>query len=370
MAGNDPSGGQVVHLDLSRPIPVVLAPGAAPGATRARLSLQALGQQVSQSSAPLKPFGTGQVATIDASSARYLFAGRFQARLDLLKAGRRWPTLDFGIQTKQFGLLSAGGAVVILVLLFAVAYAESFARALRKGRKSTVALVGLTAMGGLIGVALVGLAWVLGIRVPMVATVVACAVLGAGAGLAAALGAKRVGRRRRFRRAQRRERTNMSSYLVDVVEPDHEPPSPHDRHLLDVGRECDGLTVDDGRVSRRHLTLTATDDGLVVTDLGSTNGTLVNGVRIEAPTLVTAGRHGHPRLGHHQPGAGGAPPPEPVVDPGPLPAPPTSASEPATEPVAEPLPPPAPEPVAVAPPPVPPAPPGPRTGRGDPTTGR
>jgi len=207
VAGVDPAGGRVVHLDLSRPVPVVVGPGVAPGATRARLSLQSLGQQVSQSSAPLKPFGTGQVATIDASSARYLFAGRFQARLDLTKGGVSLAHSDFGLQTKQFGLLSAGGAVVILVLLFALAYAESFARALRKGRRTTTALVGLTAMGGLIGVALVGLAWVLGIRVPMVATVVVCVVLGAGAGLAAALGAKRVGRRRRFRRAQRRERT-------------------------------------------------------------------------------------------------------------------------------------------------------------------
>ncbi len=205
VAGKDPAGGQVLHLDLSKPIPVGVAAGVAPGATRAALSLQALGRPVSQSSAPLKPFGSGKVAIIDASSARYLYAGRFTARLDL--RGGSEAHIDFGIQTRQFGLLSAGGAAVILVLLFALAYAESFARSLRKGKRSTVAMVGLAGMGALIGVALVGLAWVLAIRLPTVATVVVCAVLGAAAGAVGAVGSKRVGRQRRYGRALRRERT-------------------------------------------------------------------------------------------------------------------------------------------------------------------
>jgi hypothetical protein len=216
--GIDPSGGKVVHVDLSKPILVAVKAGVAPGATRARLSLKALGQQVSQSSAPLRPFQGGQLARIDASSARYLFAGRFQATLDLLGAhdstlntiGVAGPPTSvahstFGLTTQQFGLLSAGGAVVILVLLFALAYAESFARTLRKGRRSTTATVGLTVMGALLGVALVGLAWVLAVRTPTVATLVTCAVLGALAGLAGALGATGVGRRRRYNRARRRE---------------------------------------------------------------------------------------------------------------------------------------------------------------------
>ncbi len=80
----------------------------------------------------------------------------------------------------------------------------------------------------------------------------------------------------------------MTSYDLDVVEPDHEPRRLTVDGTLEIGRECDGLNLDDGRVSRRHLALAATDDGLVVTDLGSTNGTLVNGVRIQGPTLITA----------------------------------------------------------------------------------
>ena len=214
----------MLHLDLSKPIPVGVANGVAPNAVRARLTLKVLGQSVSQSSAPLKPFGSGRVATIDACSARYLCAGRFTARLDLLAsavasagdtpsagspsvgpATLSQAHMDFGVQTEQFGLLSAGGAAVILVLLFALAYAESFARSLRKGKRSTVAMVGLAAMGALIGVAVVGLAWVLAIRLPTVATVVVCAVLGAAAGAVGAVGSKRVGRQRRYGRAVRRE---------------------------------------------------------------------------------------------------------------------------------------------------------------------
>lgn len=40
------------------------------------------------------------------------------------------------------------------------------------------------------------------------------------------------------------------------------------------------LRLSDRRVSRRHLSLDVTSDGLRVTDLGSTNGTTVNGIRV------------------------------------------------------------------------------------------
>ncbi|MCA1692486.1 MAG: ATP-binding cassette domain-containing protein, partial [Actinobacteria bacterium] len=53
---------------------------------------------------------------------------------------------------------------------------------------------------------------------------------------------------------------------------------------LEVGRECDGLVVVDPAVSRRHLLLTAGDDGLTVVDLGSTNGTTLNGSPLTAGT--------------------------------------------------------------------------------------
>lgn len=65
-----------------------------------------------------------------------------------------------------------------------------------------------------------------------------------------------------------------------------------DRYLLTgsvtvIGRgsECD-ITVDDTGISRRHLELRVTPRGVIATDLGSTNGSFVEGHRITAATLV------------------------------------------------------------------------------------
>jgi pSer/pThr/pTyr-binding forkhead associated (FHA) protein len=48
-----------------------------------------------------------------------------------------------------------------------------------------------------------------------------------------------------------------------------------------VGREAD-ITITDGRVSRRHAQLTNQNDQVTLEDLGSTNGTKVDGVAIQA----------------------------------------------------------------------------------------
>ena len=41
---------------------------------------------------------------------------------------------------------------------------------------------------------------------------------------------------------------------------------------LVIGRECDGLLLADEKVSREHLRLNPAGGGVLVTDLGSTNG--------------------------------------------------------------------------------------------------
>lgn len=56
---------------------------------------------------------------------------------------------------------------------------------------------------------------------------------------------------------------------------------------VEIGRECDGLIVLDDRVSRRHLRIDAVEGRLSVTDLGSRNGTVVDGKTIEADRPVT-----------------------------------------------------------------------------------
>src|SRR5207253_6114343 len=48
------------------------------------------------------------------------------------------------------------------------------------------------------------------------------------------------------------------------------------------------LVLSDPTVSRHHLSVTATESGFLVRDLGSTNGTTIGGVRVQAGYL-TAG---------------------------------------------------------------------------------
>ncbi|MGI8777154.1 MAG: FHA domain-containing protein [Acidimicrobiales bacterium] len=59
--------------------------------------------------------------------------------------------------------------------------------------------------------------------------------------------------------------------------------------VVEIGRECDGEQVADDEVSRRHLKLVPSPTGLRVFDLGSSNGTQVNGVRINEPTVLKPG---------------------------------------------------------------------------------
>lgn len=64
---------------------------------------------------------------------------------------------------------------------------------------------------------------------------------------------------------------------------------------IEIGRECDGVILADGKVSRRHLSLQPAGDRVTVTDLGSSNGTFVNEQRLDAP--VTIGPDDLVRLG-------------------------------------------------------------------------
>lgn len=55
-----------------------------------------------------------------------------------------------------------------------------------------------------------------------------------------------------------------------------------------IGRSPDsGIQIDDPYASDSHLRFGADDDGVWVEDLGSTNGTSVNGVRIDGRVRIT-----------------------------------------------------------------------------------
>ena len=58
---------------------------------------------------------------------------------------------------------------------------------------------------------------------------------------------------------------------------------------LEVGRECDGIIIEDGEASRRHFELRSTNGRVWVSDLGSTNGTTLNGTRITSAVELREG---------------------------------------------------------------------------------
>ena len=71
-----------------------------------------------------------------------------------------------------------------------------------------------------------------------------------------------------------------------VVALDDGPDIALDRPLVVVGRDprCDAR-LGSLRVSRRHCCMTQADGEVVVRDLGSTNGTRINGERVEVGRL-------------------------------------------------------------------------------------
>ncbi|HVK64976.1 MAG TPA: FHA domain-containing protein [Polyangium sp.] len=68
----------------------------------------------------------------------------------------------------------------------------------------------------------------------------------------------------------------------------HDLELPFGEFVVGRGPECQ-LAVDDPLVSRKHAALVVGSNGVVAKDLGSRNGVLVNGVRIEGPRELVPG---------------------------------------------------------------------------------
>jgi phage tail-like protein len=84
----------------------------------------------------------------------------------------------------------------------------------------------------------------------------------------------------------------IDSYLVVQLDGDVVSMLPLTFSVLRIGRAPDNdLSLQDPGVSRYHVELHLTADSLTVTDLGSANGTLIDGVRLAAhqPTLLEPG---------------------------------------------------------------------------------
>lgn len=59
---------------------------------------------------------------------------------------------------------------------------------------------------------------------------------------------------------------------------------------LVIGRNCEGLSVHDEAMSRRHLEFKITEARLVISDLNSTNGTYVDGHRVSQSVFINEGQ--------------------------------------------------------------------------------
>jgi pSer/pThr/pTyr-binding forkhead associated (FHA) protein len=62
------------------------------------------------------------------------------------------------------------------------------------------------------------------------------------------------------------------------------------RGSLIIGRDSDcEIVISDRQVSRRHARITASSNGVILEDLGSKNGTHLNGIRLEEPAVLKDG---------------------------------------------------------------------------------
>ncbi len=92
-------------------------------------------------------------------------------------------------------------------------------------------------------------------------------------------------------------------FLLDPLQ--NRIPLAGDRVVLGRAADCD-LVIADPRVSRHHAELRRQDDGFLLVDLGSTNGTFLNGQRIGQALPLRAGdviELGAARFIYHDPEA-------------------------------------------------------------------
>ncbi len=81
----------------------------------------------------------------------------------------------------------------------------------------------------------------------------------------------------------------MAHPTVEVRQQNRRPLYVEIREPIEVGRECDGLLLADAQASRRHAMLSPRGTGIVVEDVGSTNGTFLDGERISSAVVMLAG---------------------------------------------------------------------------------
>lgn len=81
----------------------------------------------------------------------------------------------------------------------------------------------------------------------------------------------------------------MTHPVVEVRQPGRRTLFVQIREDMEIGRECDGILLADLQASRRHASITLHGSNVMIEDLGSTNGTFLDGVKVSAPVALLAG---------------------------------------------------------------------------------
>jgi hypothetical protein len=198
VAGADPAGSRTISLDLTKPIQIGGAVPAAGPVEAVRIAFRGGKVPLGSADGPATAAAPGRfTAAVDAGNSRYLVAGKSTATVSLLRAGQVIGSRTFAVRSRQSSLLTAPMAVTTAFVLFVLAYAESILRSLRRGRHRVTGPPAMVVIGALFGVTSVAVAWLTSTREPNATTIVTCGIVGAAGGLAAAMAALRIARRRR-----------------------------------------------------------------------------------------------------------------------------------------------------------------------------
>ena len=81
----------------------------------------------------------------------------------------------------------------------------------------------------------------------------------------------------------------MTHPMIEIRQPGRRSLFVEIREPLEIGRECDGILLLDAQASRRHAVLSPRNDQVVVEDVGSTNGTFLDGTQISSAVVLMAG---------------------------------------------------------------------------------
>jgi class 3 adenylate cyclase len=81
----------------------------------------------------------------------------------------------------------------------------------------------------------------------------------------------------------------MNPPIIIVKQPNRKVLRIQITESLEIGRECDGLLIADTQTSRRHLLVSLRNNDVMIEDLKSTNGTFLDGSKVDVPMLLLPG---------------------------------------------------------------------------------